>query len=336
MQKWYIQTNWSAQLSSLTSGHQIGSFDFAIGRKLGNLFSVQASVFSGELLSEEQNINDTDNPMFVSYYGGRAEMVFNFLRLFSPAIVESRWNWNVSGGVEMGHLTNHHNNDFAIVATSQLQYRIGKRAWISAGGRVEKLNKFDAKLPLSGLLGIQYDFSNDRRIDILANRFRWYVQTNSGFRRSFFNMDNLVYGGAFGMNVTPRHGFRIGYLGTEKNQGADGTYYNWMSLSPEYVFNLTNHILGEDDKRRVDMELFAGLDLVIHNSSILNSQTRVGYNFGTQINANITKSISLFIQPRFSYLPNDKIHAPTSHDKLQYFTLFGIRYSHNRFKSMKQ
>ena len=66
------------------------------------------------------------------------------------------------------------------------------------------------------------------------------------------------------------------------------------------------------------------------------SQTRVGYNFGTQINANITKSISLFIQPRFSYLPNDKIHAPTSHDKLQYFTLFGIRYSHNRFKSMKQ
>ena len=109
-----------------------------------------------------------------------------------------------------------------------------------------------------------------------------------------------------------------------------------MSLSPEYVFNLTNHILGEDDKRRVDLELFTGLDVVIHSSSLLNSQTRVGYNFGTQVNANITKSISLFIQPWFSFLPNDKILAPTSHDKLQYFTLFGIRYSHNRFKTLKQ
>ena len=335
MQKWYIQTTWDAQLSSLTSGHQIGAFDFAIGRKLGNLFSLQASVFSGELLSEEPGYDDYNNPMFVSYYGGRAELVFNFLRLFSPAIVESRWNWNVSGGLEMGHLTNHHNNDIAIVATSQLQYRIGKRAWLTAGGRIQKLSKFDAKLPLSGLFGIQYDFTNERRIDILTNRFRWYVQANTGFRRSFFNMDNLVYGGALGMNVTPKHGLRIEYLGTEKNQGADGTYYNWMSLSPEYVFNVTNSCLGEDDKRRVDMELFAGLDVMIHSSSLLDSKTRVGYNFGTQINANITKSIALFIQPRFSFLPNDKIHAPSGHDKMQYFTLFGIRYSHNRFKSMK-
>lgn len=335
MQKWYIQTTWDAQLSSLTSGHQIGAFDFAIGRKLGNLFSLQASVFSGELLSEEPDYDDYNNPMFVSYYGGRAELVFNFLRLFSPAIVESRWNWNVSGGLEMGHLTNHHNNDIAIVATSQLQYRIGKRAWLTAGGRIQKLSKFDAKLPLSGLFGIQYDFTNERRIDILTNRFRWYVQANTGFRRSFFNMDNLVYGGALGMNVTPKHGLRIEYLGTEKNQGADGTYYNWMSLSPEYVFNVTNSCLGEDDKRRVDMELFAGLDVMIHSSSLLDSKTRVGYNFGTQINANITKSIALFIQPRFSFLPNDKIHAPSGHDKMQYFTLFGIRYSHNRFKSMK-
>ena len=261
-----------------------------------------------------------------SYYGGRAELVFNFLRLFSPAIVESRWNWNVSGGLEMGHLTNHHNNDIAIVATSQLQYRIGKRAWLTAGGRIQKLSKFDAKLPLSGLFGIQYDFTNERRIDILTNRFRWYVQANTGFRRSFFNMDNLVYGGALGMNVTPKHGLRIEYLGTEKNQGADGTYYNWMSLSPEYVFNVTNSCLGEDDKRRVDMELFAGLDVMIHSSSLLDSKTRVGYNFGTQINANITKSIALFIQPRFSFLPNDKIHAPSSHEKMQYFT--SVSYTH--------
>lgn len=335
MQKWYIQTTWDAQLSSLTTGHQIGSFDFAVGRKLNNLFSVQASVFSGELLSEEPDFNDSYNPMFVSYYGGRADFVFNFLQLLSPVIKESRWNWNISTGVEMGHLTNHHTKDVALVATSQLQYRLGRRAWLTAGGRLQLLKDFDVKLPLSGLLGIQYDFNNARRVDIMQNKWRWYIQTNSGFHRSFFNMDNLAYGGAFGLNITPNHGLRIEYLTKEKNRGTDGTYYNWMSLSPEYVFNLTNKLLGEDDKRRVDIELFTGADIMLHSSSVFDSRTRLGINLGTQINANISNSISLFIQPRFSIQTGDKILAPTSHDKVQYFTLFGIRYSHNRFKSLK-
>lgn len=335
LRKWYFQTTWDAQLASLTTGHQIGSFDFVLGRKMGNLFSFQASVFSGELQSEEPNFDDYYNPMFVSYYGGRAELVFNFLRIFSPAIKDSRWNWNISGGAEMGHLTNHYRKDFAITASSQLQYRIGSRTWLTAGGRIEKLSKFDAKLPLSGTFGFQYDLNNERRIDILKNKYRWYVQTNTGFHRSFFNMDNLVYGGALGLNFNPNHGIRIEYMDSERSKGADGTLYNVMSLSPEYVFNLTNKFLGEDDKRRVDVETFAGIDFMAHSTSIFNKKTRVGYNFGTQINANLNKSISLFIQPRFSVLPNDKIHAPSGHDKVQYYTLFGIRYSHNRFKSLK-
>ena len=336
LQKWYFQTLWDAQLESIPTGHQIGSFDFVVGRNITPLWNIQASVFSGTLQSEEPDYDESYNPMFVSYYGGRAEVVFNFLRLFSPAIKDSRWNWNVSGGVEMGHLSNHYHKDYALVAGSQLQYRVGSHAWITAGGRFEKLSEFDAKLPLSGVLGIQYDLRNERRIDILHNRWRWYVQGNAGFHNSFFNMDNTVYGGALGMNITPNHGMRIEFVGTKQNKDNDGTLYNWMSLSPEYVFNLTNRFLGEDDKRRVDMELFAGVDFMIHDSEFRFRNSETGFSFGTQINANINKSISLFIQPRFSVQPFDRIIAPTGHDKVQYFTLFGIRYSHNKFKSLKQ
>lgn len=318
MQRWYFQTTWDAQLASLTGGHQIGSFDFAIGRHLKPLWDFQISVFSGELQSEEPNFDESYNPMFVSYYGGRAELIFNFLRLFSPAIKDSRWNMNVGGGVEMGHLTNHYHKDFAVVASSQLQYRLTNHTWLTAGGRLEKLSKFDAKLPLSGLFGIQYNLNNEKRIDILPNKWRWYIQGGTGFHNSFFNMDNVAYNAALGLNITPKHGLRVEYV--ERDY--------WKSISPEYVFNLTNKFLGEDDKRRVDVELFTGLDYMFNDK-------KLGYNLGTQINANINKSISVFIQPRFSIQPDNKNIAPTDHDMVQYFTLFGIRYSHNRFKSLK-
>lgn len=321
LKKWYFQTTWSAQLASIPTGHQIGSFDFAIGRHINPLWDIQASVFSGELESNESDIDWFNNPMFVSYFGGRAELLFNYLRLFSPAIKDSRWNMNISGGLEMGHLTNHHKKDLAIVAGSQLQFRLTSNTWLSAGGRIEMLNKFDAKLPLSGVFGIHYNMNNERRIDILKNNWRWYVQGGTGFHNSFFNMDNIAYTGAVGININPVHGVRFEFIDRD----------HWKNISPEYVFNLSNKYLGEDDKRKVDVELFAGLDYMYKDKEL-------GYNFGTQINANINKSISVFIQPRFSVQPSDKNVNTILNEKVmvQYFTLFGLRYSHNKFKSTKK
>lgn len=339
LRNWYFQTTWDAQLPTLFNGHQLGAFDFVFGRTLSPLFNIQASVFSGELQSDEwlnegQQYDEANNPMFVSYFGGRGEVVFNALRLVSPAIKQSRWNWNVGMGIEYGQLTNHHHSDWAFIASSQLQYRLTNRMWLVGGGKYQKFFHFDAKLPLSGTLGIQYDLKNERRIDIIKNRWRWYVQGGGGFQGAFFNMDRLSYNAAFGMNITPAHGFRIEFIGTKPNKGADGTFYNWMSFTPEYVYNLTNKVLGEDDKRKVDLELLAGVDLMMHQSNF--SNTKVGFSVGTQVNCNLTKWLSIFIQPRFSYQPFDEIIAPTGHDKVNYFTSFGVRYNHNFFKSTKK
>lgn len=339
LQNWYFQTTWDAQLPTLFNGHQLGAFDFVFGRTLSPLWSLQASVFSGELQSDEwlsdtQQYDETNNPMFASYFGGRGEIVFNALRLFSPAIKDSRWNWNVAAGFEYGQLTNHLHSDWAFVASSQLQYRLTPRMWLVGGGKYQKFFHFDAKLPLSGTLGIQYDLKNEKRIDILRNHWRWYVQGGGGFNGAFFNMDRLSYNAAFGMNVSPAHGFRIEFIGTKPSKGADGTFYNWMSFTPEYVYNLTNKVLGEDDKRRVDLELLAGVDLMMHKSNFEN--TKVGFSVGTQVNCNLTKWLSIYIQPRFSYQPFDEIIAPTGADKVNYFTSFGVRYNHNFFKSTKK
>lgn len=333
MQNWYFQTMFNAQLASIPTGHQIGSSDFTIGRAFGPLWSLQASVFSGGLESEEPNFDESWNPMFVTYYGGRAEVVLNFLRMISPVLERSRWNLNFSGGIEMGRLTNHYNNDMAVVLGSQLQYRLTSNMWLTGGGRLEKLMHFNAKLPLSGQLGVQYDLNNEKRIDILKNYWRWYVQGDLGFRNAFFNMDNISFGGAAGINITPEHGARIEFIGTKPNE-YDGLYHNWISVSPEYVFNLTNQLLGEDDHRKVDVELLGGIDFMMHSKNFKN--TEIGLGFGAQVNAYVNKSIAVFIEPRFSVQPFDKIVAPSSHDKVQYFTLFGLRYTHNRFKSMKE
>lgn len=233
----------------------------------------------------------------------------------------------------MGRLTNHYNNDMAVVLGSQLQYRLTSNMWLTGGGRLEKLMHFNAKLPLSGQLGVQYDLNNEKRIDILKNYWRWYVQGDLGFRNAFFNMDNISFGGAAGINITPEHGARIEFIGTKPNE-YDGLYHNWISVSPEYVFNFTNQLLGEDDHRKVDVELLGGIDFMMHSKNFKN--TEIGLGFGAQVNAYVNKSIAVFIEPRFSVQPFDKIVAPSSHDKVQYFTLFGLRYTHNRFKSMKE
>lgn len=330
LQNWHIQTLAGVQLNSLIGGHQIGSFDFSIGRNFGSLWSVRASVFSGVLESDEPDYDDSYNPMFVNHYGGRAEFVMNVLRMLSPALEDSRWNYNISAGMEVGRLTNHYNKDYSIVLGSQLQYRFSRYAWLTAGGRLEQPLKFEAKLPLSGHIGVQYDVNNEKRIDILKNYWRWYVQGDIGFRNAFFNMDNFAYGAAVGLNVTPEHGGRIEFIGTKKNM-VDGTNHGWMSISPEYVYNITNSLLGEDDGRKVDIEFFSGLDFMLHKSS-----TKVGFNFGTQVNANLNNSISLFVEPRLSYQPFDKIIAPSSHDRMQYLTMLGIRYTHNRFYTLDE
>ena len=339
MQNWYFQTVWDVQLRTMFNGHQQGAFDFTFGRTLSPLWNIQASVFSGglesnEWLSESVQYDAYENPMFVSYFGGRGEIVFNALRIFSKSIKQSRWNWNVAAGFEYGQMTNRHRSDWAFIASSQLQYRLTPRMWIVGGGKYQKFFHFDAKLPLSGSLGIQYDFTNERRIDILKNRWRWYVQAGGGFNGAFFNMDRLSYNAAFGMNVSPTHGFRIEFIGTKTSKGEDGTFYNWMSFTPEFVYNVTNKVLGEDDKRRVDLELLAGVDLMMHKSNFQN--TKIGFSFGTQVNCNLTKWLSIYIQPRLSYQPFDEIIAPTNHDKVHFFTSFGIRYNYNKFKSMKE
>lgn len=332
MRNWYFQTLAGTQLASLPTGHQIGNFDFVIGRHFTPLWNAQVSVFSGTLQSNEPDYDESWNPMYVTYLGGRAEIVLNFLRMLSPSLEDSRWNLNVSGGFEMGHLSNHYNKDFAVVAGSQLQYRFSRNAWLTAGGRIEQLFKFDAKLPLSGHIGIQYDIDNERRIDIPQNNMRWYVQNSIGFRNAFFNMDNLAYGIAGGFNFTPVHGVRLEFIGTKANK-SEGVFRNWFSLSPDYVFSLSNKLLGEDNLRKYDIELISGFDVMLHQTNL--NQTKLGFNLGTQINAHLSNSIALFVEPRFTIQTFDNIIAPSGHDVVQFFTLFGIRYSHNRFKSLK-
>ncbi|MCF0168554.1 MAG: hypothetical protein HUJ93_07965, partial [Bacteroidales bacterium] len=330
LSNWYLQTAIGIQPTTLFSGHQLGSFDFSFGRNFGPLWSIRGSVFSQGLESKEENYDETYNPMFVSNYGGRFEVVGNFLRMFSPSIRDTRWNWNISGGVEFGRLTNHYKNDWALVVGSQLQYRFNEKAWVFVGGRYENPFHFDVKHPYTVNLGIQYDLKDETRIDILKNFWRWYVQAGIGFHNAFFNRDLFTYGAALGLNVTAVNGARIEFIGSKIQKNEDGAWTNWMSISPEYVFNLTNSIFGEDDKRKVDLELFTGLDVMLHKK-----QANVGFNIGSQLNWNFNKSLSMFVQPRFTIQPFDKLFAPTGHDVLQFNTLIGLRYTHNRFYTDK-
>ena len=64
---------------------------------------------------------------------------------------------------------------------------------------------------------------------------------------------------------------------------------------------------------------------------MMHKKPKLGFNLGAQLNAYVTDNFAFYVEPRFSIQPFDKVIAPTSHDKVQYATMLGVRYVHDRF-----
>lgn len=338
MHEYYLQLLSGAQFGLLRrTGNRFedwtrwGSFDFVLGRRVNPLFSAQAAIFSNRL--------NLDGNLETEYFGGRLEGVFNIFRTFSENNFDSRFNWTLAAGIEGGRLVDANlvkrrpkYKNFGLTAATQLQYRVADRTWLLAQLRAQQVNALGVRLPLSAQLGLQYDLV-DKKTNEHTDHANVYLQGGMGI----FNIDALAAEAGLGWNINPRHEVRLSAIAAFKglHTTRDPYTYQWLSLAPNYLFNLSNAVLGEDDARVIDLKLVAGLDFTMHGlknvfrfgklDKIFHTDTYLGFNFGTQVAARLSDGLSFYLEPRFSLQPYDPYLGANNHTALNLFTQAGLR-----------
>lgn len=325
-----------ANTNNLLKGYaSLPAIDTRVGYKLNRQLNVQAGFYT--------NTHQMDNKHNVEAFGVRVEGVYNVLHLFNPLynVAEERFNWNISAGAQLSRTrdTKVHTNDcnVGLTAATQLQYRVANHTWALFELRSQTLShQGNIDIPITAQLGIQYDFSADKRPKTYADYSNWYVQAGLGM----YDGRGIAEEVAVGYHITPVQSIRVVGAGANALAAPASKAGKWLSISPAYVVNLTQAILGNDAKnRRVDVSALAGFDYVMrgayvafqegkitHKDGLLHSSSHVGAHWGAQISYRLNQSLSLYTESRFTWLDNRTDLVQYKHDNLNLFTMFGIKY----------
>ena len=367
-QRWYIQTLTGAQFMSLNLNNkevssqfaelaklQRGDIEITVGRNMDPVWSLRAGIFGKELSVHDVVAPDHSIvPQTSQYIGGRMEAEFSLLRAIAPKAEKSRWNVSIGAGIEGGHLTNAYSTDaegniseqnkvnFGFTMNGQLAYRMMDHTWLVGQLRMQQINLDEAYLPVSGHLGLQYDIHNRKRIDMRRARHRWYMMGGVGMMNGHIGTVDV----AAGHNFTPLHGTRIGL--TFADSHLRNTWQNlkqWITAEANYTLNMSNLIFGIDDDRRLDISAVAGLNLSIHGlrhmtqmgsfNDILHQDTHLGLDFGAHLQAHIVDGLSLYLEPRFIWQPNDD-KLTVEHERLVMATTTGLRIDMNQYGKIRR
>lgn len=322
MNGWYVQSLLGMQLATLDSeggSHQIGDMEFNLGRDISPLWGGRIGIFSGSMKNGEKDplsgeYNDLQYPMYYSYFGVRAEAVMHFLRMLSPSLEDSRWNWSMSAGLEFGQVSNLHRNEMAVSLGSQLQYRMTSHTWLTMGGRYRILSKGEAIKPMEGLIGVQYDFTQPRTFDFDPVPFHVYVMGGGTYRNAFFNSDEIGYNVSLGADFHRVNGIRINMFSSKDRS---------TMLGLDYVNNFTAALMGENQRRRADMSFLIGIQ--VDKDHMSDGKEAYGLGLGLEADYHLSRHISLFVTPRLSVMPWIE-SAAIVNEKCSLYSLFGLRY----------
>lgn len=345
---WYMQVLFGGQAilvdvtnAELKNFQKPGSFALTFGRYTQpRILSVQGSIF-------KQRMN-LDGIRTSQYFGGRLEGSFNIFHAFSPSLLDSRFDWTLSAGIEGGRLSgvssdtypNSESYDYNLgfTAASQLRYRILNRTWLLGELRVQQLSVGKINAPVLLQTGVQYDLYDPIRKDLNYIRNRWYAYGAAGL----LNASGETLEAGAGINFNRMNGVRLYATVAKIDKSQSLMQRNRIAVSSDYIFNLSNAILGIDDSRIVDISLLGGVNLnMIGVGSAIKSgklnrlfhlSSHVGFNAGTQVSAKMGEALSLYIEPRLNIQPYEAYPTSQGESKYNLITMAGLRVHFNPYK----
>ena len=331
LHRWYVELLGGTQLRD--GEHELGKlklyeadFEMNLGMRLNSLLAVQVGAF-GERLDLTQW---SDHPEQV--YGYRAELTFDPLRFVWHKAEEKGWAWIVGGGMEGGRVEmwNHVpglNLERFIEPTmhTQLRRRLFGQTWLVLQGRWQMIDVDNDRLQMMAFAGVHQNLvgrkSSHRRTPTWWKGF-WLAGSWGAW-----DMRNSLVRTSLGYDFNDVHSARLDYSYSHVDSHYilffKKTYLNLFSL--DYMMNVRNAFLGYEPKRRLNVYLFAGYNMAVHqglgDESFWHAHTYVGMEGGAQLEVKILPWMSAFAEEKTMFLSGDPF---LTNDFTQGFGMTGL------------
>lgn len=331
LHRWYVELLGGTQLRD--GEHELGKlklyeadFEMNLGMRLNSLIAVQVGAF-GERLDLTQR---SEHPEQV--YGYRAELTFDPLRFVWHKAEEKGWAWIVGGGMEGGRIEmwNHVpglNLERYIEPTmhTQLRRRLFGQTWLVLQGRWQMIDVDNDCLQMMAFAGVHQNLvgreSSHRRSPAWWKGF-WLAGSWGAW-----DMRNSLVRASLGYDFNDVHGVRLEYSYSHVDSHNilffKKTYLNLFGL--DYMMNVRNVFLGYDPKRRLNVYLFAGYNMAVHQAlgdkSVWHAHTYVGMEGGAQLEVKILPWMSAFAEEKTMFLSGDPF---LTNDFTQGFGMTGL------------
>ena len=315
LHRWYVELLGGTQLRN--GEHELGKlklyqadFEMNLGMRLNSLLAVQVGAF-GERLDLTQRSNHPEQ-----VYGYRAELTFDPLRFVWHKAEEKGWAWTVGGGIEGGRVEmwNHVpglNLERYIKPTmhTQMRRRLFGQTWLVLQGRWQMIDVDDDHLQMMAFAGVHQNLvgrkSSHRRTPSWWKGF-WLAGSWGAW-----DMRNSLVRASLGYDFNDVHSVRLDYSYSHVDSHNivffKKTYLNLFSL--DYMMNIRNAFLGYDPQRRLNVYLFAGYNMAVHqelgDESFWHAHTYVGMEGGAQLEVKILPWLSAFAEEKTTFLSGD-------------------------------
>ena len=315
LHRWYVELLGGTQLRD--GEHELGKlklyqadFEMNLGMRLNSLLALQVGAF-GERLDLTQRSNHPEQ-----VYGYRAELTFDPLRFVWHKAEEKGWAWTVGGGIEGGRVEmwNHVpglNLERYIEPTmhTQLRRRLFGQTWLVLQGRWQMIDVDDDHLQMMAFAGVHQNLvgrkSSHRRTPSWWKGF-WLAGSWGAW-----DMRNSLVRASLGYDFNDVHSVRLDYSYSHVDSHNivffKKTYLNLFSL--DYMMNIRNAFLGYDPQRRLNVYLFAGYNMAVHqelgDESFWHAHTYVGMEGGAQLEMKILPWLSAFAEEKTTFLSGD-------------------------------
>ena len=315
LHRWYVELLGGTQLRD--GEHELGKlklyqadFEMNLGMRLNSLLALQVGAFE-ERLDLTQRSNHPEQ-----VYGYRAELTFDPLRFVWHKAEEKGWAWTVGGGIEGGRVEmwNHVpglNLERYIEPTmhTQLRRRLFGQTWLVLQGRWQMIDVDDDHLQMMAFAGVHQNLvgrkSSHRRTP------RWWKGFWLAGSWGAWDMRNSLVRASLGYDFNDVHSVRLDYSYSHVDSHNivffKKTYLNLFSL--DYMMNIRNAFLGYDPQRRLNVYLFAGYNMAVHqelgDESFWHAHTYVGMEGGAQLELKILPWLSAFAEEKTTFLSGD-------------------------------
>lgn len=315
LHRWYIELLGGTQLRS--GEHSIdkirpyeGDFEMNLGLRLNNLLSVQMGAF-GERLDLTQRSKYAEQ-----VYGYRVEATLDLLRLAWRGAEAKGWAWTVGGGLEAGRveLWNHvprlnKERYLAPTAHTQLRRRLWGQTWLVMEGRWQHIDVDHDDLQLLAFAGVHHRLVT-RKMEH-GRPGRWWKGFWLAGSWGGFDMRNSLVRGSVGYDFNDAHSVRLDYSYSHVDSH-NVHYFKKMYLNlfgVDYMLNVRNAFAGQDAGRRLNVWLFAGYNLSVHelpdDRSLWHAHSYVGMEGGAQLELRLSNHLSVFAEEKTMFLSVD-------------------------------